>query len=62
MNQLRSKQRGFAMAAFFLAVLIGGVGSLNIKTSDGETVASAMGIDFGKQTEFSAFETDGPVD
>ncbi|TCK17718.1 hypothetical protein DFR30_0960 [Thiogranum longum] len=54
----RSNQRGFAMAAMFIAVLAAGLVSLNVKTKDGITVANAIGIDFGKQTEFSTFEAD----
>lgn len=58
MTHLRQHQKGFAMPAMFLAVLVAGLASLNVKTDDGGTVASAMGIDFEKQSEFSAVEVD----
>ena len=61
-NRQRSDQRGFAMAAMFIAVLVAGLVSLNVETSDGITVASAIGIDLGKRTEFSAVETDEPAE
>lgn len=46
------------MAAMFIAVFAASLVSLNIKTEDGTTVAHAIGFDYGKQTEFSAFEAD----
>jgi len=44
------------MPAMFIAVAIAFMASLNVKGEDGTTVAEAMGMDTGKQTEFSAIE------
>ena len=49
------KQRGFAMPAMFVAVLVIFMGSLNVKGKDGMTVADAMGLST-PQTEFAAVE------
>ncbi|VAW80498.1 hypothetical protein MNBD_GAMMA15-691 [hydrothermal vent metagenome] len=56
MNYSPCKQSGFAMPAMFIAVAIAFMASLNVKGEDGTTVAEAMGMDTGKQTEFSAIE------
>jgi len=62
MKTLRTKQSGFAMPAMFLAVAIAFLGSLNVKGKDGNTVADAMGLDFGKQAEFAAVEPQEETD
>jgi Tfp pilus assembly protein PilV len=55
MRSSRDKQRGFAMPAMFVAVLVIFAGSLNVKGKDGMTVADAMGLST-PQTEFAAVE------
>ena len=55
MKSSRMNQRGFAMPAMFVAVLVIFAGSLNVKGKDGMTVADAMGLST-EQTEFAAFE------
>lgn len=57
MKSLGQKQRGFAMPAMFVAVVIAFAGSLGVKGQDGTTVAEAMGLqDSDKRTEFAAVE------
>jgi hypothetical protein len=58
MNKSGHKQVGFAMPAMFVAVLVAFIGSLNVKGSDGNTVAQAMGLtEPGARTEFATMET-----
>ena len=57
MKGLRTTQLGFAMPAIFLAVAVAFIGSLNVKSDDGTTLASKMGFDQESQTEFAAIES-----
>ena len=56
MQSLFPKQRGFAMAAMFIVAGVAFAGSLMVKTEDGMTVASKMGIGADKTTDFASME------
>jgi len=60
MQSLFPKQRGFAMAAMFIVAAVAFAGSLMVKTEDGMTVASKMGIGADKTTDFASLEAAEP--
>jgi len=55
MRYSHSKQRGFASAALLVAVVVGFIASLGLKSEDGTTLAEATGF-VDRQVEFAAME------
>lgn len=59
MKTFRKGQGGFAAPAMFIAVIVAFLGSMNVKTDDGITLASKMGLG-GERAAFAAVETAQP--